>query len=288
MKSLEDINCTFPSSLNEALTLLADEKTRGRLLAGGTDLMVQWASSLSPIPERVISVFGLPELCGITETEQDVLVGAAVTHADLRNSPVVRKYLPALAAAAATIGGTQIQVRGTIAGNVANASPAGDLAPALLVTDGFVVLASVSGERLVELTRFFLGYRKVDLRPDELIVRFVLPKLPKGARESFRKLGPRAAQAISKVMGSCRCRLEFGIVRQCAISIGSVAPVPVRLWELERWLAGKKLDEEVISEAEKRAAATVKPIDDIRSTAEYRQWVSGRLVRGFLEDMTSQ
>ena len=199
MRGVEDIACLFPASLKEALEIQADEKRRGRVLAGGTDLMVQWESGLQPPPERVIGILGVPELRGIREDGEAVVVGAATTHWQLHTSPVVRQFLPGLAASAATVGGVQIQSLGTIAGNVANASPAGDLAPSLLVTGGSVVVASVAGERKVPLTRFFLVYRKIDLKPEELIVRFVLPKVPSGHREGFTA-GPARAQAISKVV----------------------------------------------------------------------------------------
>jgi CO/xanthine dehydrogenase FAD-binding subunit len=285
MKTIEDIECAFPGTLKEALELMADERTRGRPLAGGTDLMVQWSSSVLPIADRAVSLLAVPELRGIREAGESVDIGAAVTHAELRGSPLVLQYLPALAAAAATIGGAQIQARGTIAGNVANASPAGDLAPSLLITDGSVVVASLAGERQVPLDEFFLAYRKIDLRPDELIVRLVLPKCPAGGCELFRKLGPRAAQAISKVMGSCRAVVEKGAVRSLAVALGSVAPVPMRLYEVEKMAEGRRLDAALVSEAERLAASLVKPIDDIRSTAEYRAWAAGRLVRGFLETL---
>ncbi|MBN1269731.1 MAG: xanthine dehydrogenase family protein subunit M [Kiritimatiellae bacterium] len=285
MHTLEHIDCLFPATLKEALTLLADEATRGRLLAGGTDLLVQWQTGVLPLPERAISLVGLQELKGISESGDDIVAGALTTHAELRRSELVRRYLPALAAAAATIGGAQIQAQGTIAGNVANASPAGDLAPALLITGGRVVVAGSRGERTIPLESFFLGYRKIDSKPDELIARFILPKLPGGHVELFRKLGPRAAQAISKVMAACRARAAGGRIESFAVALGSVAPTAVRLKQLELWIAGKPLSEATIGEAEARASAEVAPIDDIRSTAEYRKWVSGRLVRGFLEQL---
>lgn len=286
MRTVEDIECLFPGTLKEALKLLADERTRGRPLAGGTDLMVQWSSGVLPLADCAVSVLDLPELKGIREAGGDLEIGAAVTHAELRDSILVQQVLPSLAAAAATIGGAQIQARGTIAGNVVNASPAGDLAPSLLVTGGTVVVASLNGERQVPLEKFFLAYRKVDLRPEELVVRFILPGLPAAGREFFRKLGPRAAQAISKVMGSCRAVVEKGTVRSFAVALGSVAPVPIRLYEVEQWIAGRMLDEATIGEAERRASELVRPIDDIRSTAEYRTWAAGRIVRGFLEDLS--
>ena len=267
------------------MDLLADENTRGSLLAGGTDLIVQWESGVLRAPERVISIKGLPELEGIREVEGCIHVGALVTHAELRRSALVRQHLPALAAAAATVGGPQIQALGTIAGNVANASPAGDLAPALLITDGSVVVAGVDGERAVKLTDFFLRYREIDLGPKELIVRFELPKRTNAQAEAFRKLGPRAAQAISKVMAAHRATVQGGMVQSCALAIGSVAPTVVRLPGFESWIVGKPLTEETFRAAEKKVAGEVRPIDDIRSTGEYRKWVSGRIVRGFLQDL---
>ena len=285
MRSVEDIACVFPASLKEALEIQADEKRRGRILAGGTDLMVQWESGLQPVPERVVGILGVPELRGIREEGDAIVVGAATTHWQLHTSALVRQFAPALAASAATVGGVQIQSLGTIAGNVANASPAGDLAPALLVTGGSVVVASVAGERTISLAQFFLGYRKIDLKPEELIVRFVLPKLPYGFREGFTKLGPRAAQAISKVMGAWRGKASAGVVESFAVALGSMAPTAVRLGDLETWLPGKKINKKLLDEVEAKVTASLKPIDDIRSTAEYRGWVSGRLVRGFLDEL---
>ena len=279
----DQIDCAFPETLREALALLADERTRGRPLAGGTDLMVQWESGVVPLPQRAISVKHLPELSQIEEEDDALLIGAAVTHMGIRKSALAQRWLPSLVDAAATIGGFQIQTMGTIGGSAANASPAGDLAPSIMITDGEVIVASVAGERAIPATLFWTDYRQTAMQPDEMIVRFRLPKLPEGAREDWRKLGPRRAQAISKVMGSCRSYVNKGIIESVRIAIGSVAPVCIRLTELEHWLTGQPLNPDTIAEAERRASALVNPIDDIRSTAEYRKWVTGRLVRGFLE-----
>lgn len=288
MKFLEDIDCAFPKSLPEALKLMADGKARPRPIAGGTDLMVQWTSGVLPMPERAMDVFGLPELKGIREAGAALEIGAAVTHAELAASPLVHQHVPSLATAASTVGGAQIQARGTIGGSVANASPAGDLAPSLLAAAGSVVVASARGERTIPATGFFLGYRKIDLQPDELIVRFVVPKLPAGQREGFRKLGSRAAQAISKIMGSYRGAASEKTIQSFAVALGSVAPVPVRLTEFEKWIVGQTIGAKVLREAEQRVADALQPIDDIRSTAEYRKWVSGQIVRGFLEELVAE
>lgn len=282
--TFEEMDCLFPASLDAALELLADESTRGKPLAGGTDLMVQWESGVISRPVRAVSIKGLPELSGISETELDVIVGAGVTHMQLRRSGIICRCLPSLAEAAATVGGYQIQTMGTIGGSVANASPAGDLAPSILISDGRIVVASVRGERAISVRDFWQGYRKIDLAADELIVRFELPKKNPDEREYWRKLGPRRAQAISKVMGSCRGHVVHGQIQSFRVAIGSVAPTCVRLDALEQWLTGRALDELTLREAEERTSASVEPIDDIRSTARYRKWVTGRMVRGFLEN----
>lgn len=288
MKHIEDAELLMPGSLDEALRLVADEATRGTLLAGGTDLMVQWEAGVRPAPPRVISVKSVRELRAISERPDCVEVGAAVTHWEIRTSGAVRKAAPSLSDACATVGGAQIQQLGTIGGSIANASPAGDIAPSLLVADATVVVASVRGERELPLVSFLKGYRMIDLAPDELIVRFRVPRIPEGGREAWRKLGPRAAQAISKVMGSYRGRLAKGVVESFAVALGSVAPTAVRLPAVEAFVRGKTLTRETVAEAGWIASKSIEPISDIRSTADYRRWVSGRIVEGFLEDLAAR
>ena len=283
MKMTEKIEFRFPKTLKEALRLQANEQTRGKLLAGGTDLMVQWAAGV-PIPERATSLWNLPELCTIEVFPDFIEIGSGVTHAFLRDCTQIHRHLPALITAATSVGANQIQTRGTLGGNAANASPAGDTAPALLVTGGSVLLASLEGTREVPLNLFWTGYRKIEARPDEIILAFRLPKRGKAA-ERFRKIGTRQAQAISKVMAASRIRVTHGYVESAAIALGSIAPTPVRLMAVEEFLAGKKLTPALVDEAEKIAQTTVQPIADIRSSAEYRRWASGRLVRDALENL---
>ena len=283
MKITEKIDIRFPKNLAEALQLQAREKTRGTLLAGGTDLMVQWVSG-SPPPARATSLWNLPELCEIEIHDDDILIGAGVTHAFLGDAKPIHRHLPALIAAAATVGAIQIQARGTLGGNVANASPAGDTAPALLVTGGTVLLASLSGIREVPLDRFWTGYRKIDARPDEIILAFRLPK--KGAaKERFRKIGTRKAQAISKIMAASRIHVKSDRIVAAAIALGSVAATPIRLTQVEELLIGQTLTPQLVAKAEQLAQASIQPIADIRSSAEYRRWVAGRLVRDALENL---
>jgi CO/xanthine dehydrogenase FAD-binding subunit len=284
-RAFEDVDCAFPATLAEALEIMQDETRRGKPLAGGTDMMVQWESGVRELPERAVSIKHLPELRGIEETDTALIIGAAVTHMELRRSAAVRQHLPSLAEAAATVGGFQIQTMGTIGGSVANASPAGDLAPSIMITNGHVVVGSArGGEREIPVTRFWTGYRAIDLQPDELIIRFVLPKKQPHEQEGWRKLGPRQAQAISKVMGSYRGSAN-GAISDFRVAIGSVAPTCVRLTDVETWLEGQPLNAATLDETEQRVAAAIQPIADIRSTAEYRRWVSGRMVRGFLQQL---
>ncbi|MBR4252369.1 MAG: FAD binding domain-containing protein [Kiritimatiellae bacterium] len=265
----------FPKDLDEACRLQANPRTRGRLIAGGTDLMAQWAAGV-PVPERLVSLKNLPELTGIAVTPDLVEIGAATTHAAIRDDARLRPLLPALVAASSSVGARQIQATGTLGGNAANASPAGDTAPALLVTGGLVLLASVRGPRTVPLDQFWTGYRQTAAAPDEIIVSFLLP--PRGrAKETFRKVGTRAAQAISKIMIATRVLVKKGAIEHAAVAMGSVAATPVRLTALEQWLQGRPLTESLPEEAAAVVRETVHPIDDIRSTADYRRWAAGQL-----------
>jgi carbon-monoxide dehydrogenase medium subunit len=268
-----------PSDLGGALEHLR-EHPGTTVLAGGTDLWPQWTAE-GRRPERVLSLPLLEELRRIELAGGVLRVGAAATHADLARSGAVREACPSLAEAAATVGAVQIQNRGTIGGNLVNASPAADLPPPLAAAGASVELASAGrGARRVELAAFFRGYREIDRAPDELLTAILVPALPAGGREAFHKVGTRRAQAISKVMGACRLTFaDSGAVATAGIAFGSVAPTVIRLADLERWLGGRQPDEATAVEAEQRAAAAVQPIDDLRSTAAYRAYVVGRLVR---------
>jgi CO/xanthine dehydrogenase FAD-binding subunit len=259
-----------PRSLKDALKMLRDE---GPLtpLAGCTDLYV--SLNFGTLQEtRFLNLWGLEALRAI-DVKRDVLtIGALATHTDLIRSRPVRKWLPMLAAAAREIGGVQIQNRGTIGGNVANGSPAGDTLPVLAAADAVVVLQNAGATRRVPFNEFYTGYRTSVCRADELIVAFEIPKL--GGAQWFRKVGTRAAQAISKVViagvGGTEPRLAFG----------SVAPTVVRARRTEAVLAGGGS----LEEAQRALLDELAPIDDIRSTAEYRRRVAANLLARFLSD----
>jgi carbon-monoxide dehydrogenase medium subunit len=284
MTASENIRYEFPATLAEALELQGKAATRGRPLAGGTDLAAQWAAGV-PVPERVVVLRGLKELEGIAlDRERGVAwVGAGVTHARIRDHEGLKEVLPALAAASGSVGAAQIQQVGTVGGNACNASPAGDTAPALLVTGGWAVAASAArGRRRIPLEGFWTGYRTLALETDELLVGFELP-FRGSAVERFTKVGTRKAQAISKIMAASRIEVAGGRLGAVAIAMGSLAATPIRLGAVEKLLAGKRLTKALVAEAEVLAQAEAKPIADIRSTAEYRKWMAGRLVREALE-----
>lgn len=282
MQNLENCDCLCPQSLNEVTDLLAEKDVNSILIAGGTDLMAQWKAGHLAYPERVISLLGVADLKAISETEKSVEIGAAVTHSELMSSTVIQKHLSLLSQAAGTVGAVQIQMRGTIGGSVANASPAGDLVPSMLVYDGVVNLISKSGERQVALTDFFKGYKEIDLQAGELIKSFTLSKSKTGEKAVFRKLGLRKAQAISKVMCAIRFLKDGSKLSFCALAFGSVGPIPLRLVKFEEWIKGKDLS--LVSEKEiwEKISDEISPIDDIRSTGEYRNWVSGRIISDIL------
>ena len=271
-----------PVSLAEAYDLLsADDGLRP--IAGGTDLMVQITGEIGPAPERVLDLWRLDELRGITLGEWELSLGALTTYTEIRRSWECQEELPALVEAAATIGAAQIQNRGTIGGNVINASPAGDTLPVLLATDARFVLGSSGGERTVAAEDFWTGYRQTARKPDELLLRVIIP-LPRGRQVRFRKVGTRRAQAISKVMMALAWREDGGVWRDVRLAIGSIAATPIRARETERVLEGAAARRETADHAAEVVAGEIHPIDDVRSTAEYRRVVTARVLHRLLRE----
>jgi CO/xanthine dehydrogenase FAD-binding subunit len=240
-------------------------------MAGCTDLYV--SLNFGTLADtRFLNLWGLDTLRTIELRGADVWIGALATHTDLIRSPLVRRRLPMLVAAAQEVGGVQIQNRGTIGGNVANASPAGDTLPVLAVAEATVVLASAAGTRRIPFTAFYTGYRQTVRRPDELVVAFEIPRLR--ARQYFRKVGTRAAQAISKIV------IAASDGDRPRVALGSVAPTVIRAVRTEAALAaGASLEA-----AQATLADEIAPIDDIRSTAQYRRRVAQNLLALFWND----
>ena len=239
-------------------------------LAGCTDVYV--GLNFGTLGDtRFMDIWHLDGLRGIERSDGILRIGALATYTDLISSPLVRRHLPMLVAAAREIGAIQIQNRGTIGGNIANASPAGDTLPVLAAAGALVELQSVEWTRKVPFTSFYTGYRKSVMRPDELITAIEIPKID--GVQYFRKVGTRAAQSISKVV------IAGVRADQPRISFGSVAPTVIRVPRTEAALASGA----PIAEAQRILQTEIAPIDDIRSTVAYRRRVAANLLAEFWE-----
>jgi xanthine dehydrogenase small subunit len=273
MGSIAHRSLLEPKSLKDALAMRRDE---GPLvpMAGCTDLYV--SLNFGTLKEtRFLNLWRLDALRSIAISGDTLSIGALATHTAIIRSPIVRKRVPMLEAACREIGGAQIQNRGTLGGNVANGSPAGDTLPVLAAADAVVVLQSAGATRRVPFNAFYTGYRRTVMRNDELIVAFELPKLH--GRQWFRKVGTRAAQAISKVvMAAVRPATD----EPPRMAFGSVAPTVLRATKTEE-LLGRGSS---IADAQRALAAEIAPIDDIRSTADYRRRVASNLLVRFWND----
>jgi CO/xanthine dehydrogenase FAD-binding subunit len=274
-----------PRDADEALALLAEEPGAWRPFAGGTDLMVLFeAGRLAQ--RKFFSIRHLKELRGIEEAEGALTLGALTTYADVRRSEVLRREFPMLCQAAAETGGLAIQNRGTLGGNIANASPAADSPPALLAYDAEVELVSRAGSRRVAYKEFHTGYKQTVMRPDELIARIRLPRPSASARQFSRKVGTRRAQAISKVCFAGLAEIDAeGRLGEVRLAYGSVAPTVVRCPRTESVLQGQAVDDALVSAARAELARELAPIDDVRSTARYRLRVAGNILGEFLSGL---
>jgi CO/xanthine dehydrogenase FAD-binding subunit len=276
-----------PRSLPAVLTLLAQDPGTWLPIAGGTDVMVQYSAGILRA-RRLVSIWNLPELRKIEVSEDEIQIGAGSTYADLQQNEIISCEFLLLAAATHWTGGIANQNRGTLGGNIVNASPAADSLPALLVYEAELILVSARGERRIPYNGFHIGYRKTQLAADELIRSICLKRQYSGYYAHTRKVGARNAQAISKVCLAALAKLNGGVVEDARLAMGSVAPVPMRLADTERLINGKFLDEQLAQAARNMAADEVHPIDDIRSTARYRAAVAGNLVADFLEQLSGQ
>jgi xanthine dehydrogenase small subunit len=267
--AISDLDLRTASSVDEALAILRDEKRTP--IAGATDVYV--ALNFGTLkPKQFLDIWALDELRTISVHEDHLVIGALTSYTALMQSHLVAERVPMLAQASRLVGGVQIQNRGTLGGNIANGSPAADGVPVLAATDAIVVLRSIDGERRVPLNSFYTGYRTSVMRPDELIVAIEIPKVE--GKQWFRKVGTRAAQAISKIVMAA---VRGPTVR---IAFGSVAPTIVRVPKTEAALAGGA----PIDDACAILAQEIVPIDDVRSTADYRTRVATNLLRRFMAD----
>ncbi len=281
-----DYDITVPDSLEQALDMLADKPGHYRPLAGGTDLMVVFNAGHQQF-KNFLSLHSFQELSGIDVRDDEVEIRALSTYTDVRYHPVLREEFPMMCQAAAESGAGAIQNRGTIGGNIGNGSPAADTPPALSAYHAEIDLVSRDGVRSMPFREFQLDYKKMDLKPHELI-RGVRLKRQDGRRHYYRKVGTRKAQAISKVCFAGSVTVEGGQIVQAGVALGSVGPIVAACTGLEEKLRGLTLSQAAALEPaqiKELTGASIAPIDDIRSSGEYRKTVSLNLAVDFVKNL---
>jgi CO/xanthine dehydrogenase FAD-binding subunit len=275
-----------PSSLGEALDALAGDNGAWQPFAGGTDLMVLLEAGKLP-HKNYVNIWQLSELRGIEVTESHVTLGALTTYTEIQHHETLRAEFPMLCQAASETGGLAIQNRGTIGGNIVNASPAADSPPALLAYDAELELVSVKGPRTIPYHSFHTGYKQMDIRPEELLRAVRLPRASKGLKHYYRKVGTRKAQAISKVCFAGVARTEGDQIVDVRVALGSVAPIPLRCLKTETALRGQRINVATVTAGKSALTAEIAPIDDLRSTGDYRLRVSINLLEDFIHGLSS-
>lgn len=275
-----------PTTTQELLGLLEQFQSEARLVAGGTDVLVELRRGIRPT-RTLIDVTGIDELRGLRVEGETLILGARVTHNDILASPLCRERALPLYQACLEVGAPAIRTRGTIVGNVVTASPANDTITPLLAMDAVVVLESKRGVRQLPLGAFYTGVRRTVLAPDEFVREIHVPLLTQHQRGLFLKLGLRRAQAIAVVNVAVVLTFEGATIAHAAIALGSVAPTVVRAAAAERFLIGRRLDQESIETAAELALQAAAPIDDVRGSAWYRRAMVVALVRQALERLAA-
>jgi CO/xanthine dehydrogenase FAD-binding subunit len=276
-----------PRDLAAALSCMADEPGAWKPFAGGTDLMVLLEAGKLP-RKKFLNIWNLVELRGITVTAEHATLGALTTYAEVQRHEVLAREFPLLCRAAAETGSVATQNRGTLGGNIANASPAADSPPALIVYGAEIEIVSAGGARWVPYVSFHTGYKKMNLRAGELIRSIRVARPGAEWKQYFRKVGTRRAQAISKICFAGAGRVEAGRIAEARIAMGSVAPTVLRAVGVEDLLRGQRpRDAALLLAAQDMLDAEIAPIDDMRSTGRYRRNVARNLLAEFLEVLAS-
>jgi len=275
-----------PSSLAKALDVLADQRGVWKPFAGGTDLMVLLESG-NLRHRNYINIWNLKELRQISVSNDYVVLGALTTYTDVQSNPILHQEFPMLCQAASETGGLAIQNRGTLGGNIVNASPAADSPPALLAYDAEIELTASTGSRWIPYHGFHTGYKQMQIRNDELLTNIRLPRKTNHCYHYYRKVGTRKAQAISKVCLAALGQKKNKQIADLRIAFGSVAPIVIRCTKTEDALRGQQLDQSAIRLGRQSLTNEITPIDDIRSTATYRLRVATNLLADFLEKLQS-
>jgi len=271
-----------PTSLEEALETVGQQTEGVQIIAGGTDLVPRMRSRV--IEPKLLVDLRLLNLDGIEKTADGIRIGASATHTDILESDLLAEHCPALCEAAADIAGPPIRNRGTVGGNLVNASPAADLAPPLLVYDAVVILAKAGSKREIPLVDFFTGPGQTVLAADELLTEIRIPAVPPNTTSKFIKLGKRKAMAVAVVSAAARLTIdEAGKISQARIALGSVAPTPIRARKSEASLEGQSPSSDLFTEAGQIAGSESSPISDIRASGSYRKKMVAVLTRRALE-----
>jgi carbon-monoxide dehydrogenase medium subunit len=267
----------MPATLDEAISNFKDHRGNARFIAGGTELMHEINKGETK-PQSLISLRHIKELGQINSKAGELSIGAMVTHRELELAASLKGKFDGLVDAVSNIGTVQIRNVATIGGNLCNASPAADSAPPLLVFDSRVTLAGLDESRRLPIEEFFKGVNKTTLADNELLAEIVIPFPGEGSGSAFMK-NIRAGADISKINCAVLVKRQDDICETCHIAFGSVAPTPIRIKKVEEYLKGKKVDEALIKNAGEMASEEIKPITDIRSTADYRRDVSKVIFR---------
>ncbi len=277
MRAFELFTATDSS---HAVALLAEHGPSAKILAGGTDLLVELKSAPRP-PQVVIDISRADDMRGIAVTERGLAIGALVTHTEIMRSPLVRDMFPALVAAAHTIGAVQTRNLGTLGGNLVTAVPSLDSGPTLVALEALVTIAGPAGRRELPLAEFFTGPRRTALKPDELLTEIVIPAKNAGKPADFQKSGLRKGQALALVNVAASLWVDADKHTFVAprIALGAVAPTVIRAPRAEAFLEGRAVAPEAMAEAGRIAAGEAKPISDFRASAEYRRELVAVLVK---------
>lgn len=281
---MKPFDCITAHDAEHAIDLLVEYGTGARVLAGGTDLLVDLKSAAEG-PRVVVDISRARDLKRIELTGEGLLIGALATHAEIMRSPLIADLCPVLAEAARTVGAVQTRNLGTIGGNLVTAVPSMDTGPALLALDARVTIAGPAGRRSVALGAFFVGPRKTTLRPDELLVDVSVPVESLAKPMAFLKFGLRKGQALALVNVAAGFFAQGGppLFYETRIALGAVAPTIIRAAEAGRYLDGRVIDMHAMAEAGRIAAGEACPISDFRASAAYRRELVAVLTRRALE-----
>ena len=273
---MRNINGFLPLNLDEALLLLKHSVKNGRvvkIVAGGTDVMARANGNPTFFKDSVLDISALKEIQEIKTCDDKIKIGAGCTHAQIAVNPILKNHASILTKASSVVGSPQIRHRGTIGGNICNASPVGDILPSLYVLNAVLTLASASQKREVPIKEFIKAPGRTVIQPDEILTEITVDMLGENEFSDFRRSATRKALAISKSSVAFRAIKKEGTLVGLKIALGSVGPTIVLAHNCEKLIEGKKIDEELLSQIPSAVQADCKPIDDLRSTKEYRSHV---------------